>query len=103
MRAGDEVVQAYLVPPDAGKPGNFTDPVLQRQLAGFQRVMLAPGQSTAVTLDIDARLMSSVDRQGIRSVLPGEYRLWLGGGQPGDGPGVWTRFIVTGAPVVLPK
>jgi len=102
-RAGGEVVQAYLVPPDAGKPGNFTDPVLQRQLAGFQRVMLAPGQSTAVTLDINARLMSSVDRQGIRSVLPGEYRLWLGGGQPGDGPGVWTRFTVTGAPMILPK
>jgi beta-glucosidase len=103
MRAGDEVVQAYLVLPDAGKPGNFTDPVLQRQLAGFQRVMLAPGQSAPVTLDIDARLMSSVDRQGIRSVLPGEYRLWLGGGQPGDGPGVWSRFTVTGAPVALPK
>ena len=103
MRAGGEVVQAYLVPPDAGKPGNFTDPVLQRQLAGFQRVMLAPGQSTVVTLEINARLMSSVDRQGIRSVLPGEYRLWLGGGQPGDGPGVWTRFTVTGAPMILPK
>jgi beta-glucosidase len=102
-RAGEEVVQAYLVPPDAGKPGNLTDPVLQRQLAGFQRIPLAAGQSGSATLTIDARAMSSVDRQGVRRVLPGDYRLWLGGGQPGDAPGLWTRFTVTGEAKVLPE
>jgi beta-glucosidase len=102
-RAGDEVVQAYLLPPDAGKAGGFTDPVLQRQLAGFRRVNLAPGQSGAATLAIDPRGMSSVDRAGIRRVLPGQYRLWVGGGQPSDGPGLWTSFTVTGAPMELPK
>jgi beta-glucosidase len=36
-------------------------------------------------------------------VLPGKYELWIGGGQPADGPGVWTGFTVTGEPVELPK
>jgi len=102
-RAGEEVVQAYLVPPDAGKGGGFTDPVLQRQLAGFRRVQIAPGKSGMATFTIDARTMSSVDRAGVRRVLPGDYRLWLGGGQPGDAAGVWTGFSVTGEPAVLPK
>jgi len=97
------VVQAYLVPPDAGKAGGFTDPVLQRQLAGFQRVRIAPGKNGVATITIDARTMSSVDRAGVRRVLPGDYRLWVGGGQPGDAAGVWTGFRVTGEPTVLPK
>jgi beta-glucosidase len=102
-RAGDEVVQAYLVPPDAGKPGGFTDPVLQHMLVGFHRVSLKAGEGRTASFTIDPRLMSSVDRSGARRVVPGEYKLWIGGGQPGDGPGVWTQFTVTGEPVELPK
>jgi beta-glucosidase len=102
-RAGDEVVQAYLVPPDARKPGGFTDPVLQHMLVGFHRLSLKPGERRSSSFTIDPRLMSSVDRSGTRRVVPGEYKLWIGGGQPGDGPGVWTGFTVTGEPVELPK
>jgi beta-glucosidase len=102
-RAGDEVVQAYLVPPDAEKPGGFTDPVLRHMLVGFCRLSLKPGERRSASFTIDPRLMSSVERSGTRRVLPGEYKLWIGGGQPGDGPGVWTSFTVTGEPVDLPK
>jgi beta-glucosidase len=102
-RGGDEVVQAYLLPPDAGRAERMTDPVLQRQLVGFQRVTLKPGETRTARFVIDPRAMSSVDHGGIRRVLPGEYRLWLGGGQPGDAPGVWTCFTVTGDAVALPK
>jgi beta-glucosidase len=102
-RAAEEVVQVYLVPPDAGKASGFTDPVLQRQLAGFRRISLAPGKSGVATFAIDARTMSSVDRAGVRHVLPGDYRLWVGGGQPGDAAGAWTGFSVTGEKMVLPK
>ena len=102
-RAGDEVAQAYLVPPDAGKPGGFTDPVLQHMLVGFHRLSLKAGEGRTASFTIDPRLMSSVDRSGTRRVVPGEYKLWIGGGQPGDGPGVWTQFTVTGEPVELPK
>ncbi|HEX8446089.1 MAG TPA: glycoside hydrolase family 3 C-terminal domain-containing protein [Sphingomonas sp.] len=102
-QGGDEVVQAYLIPPAAGTAPGLTEPVLQRALAAFQRVTLKPGATRRVTVTIDPRRMSSVNRAGVRRVLPGAYRLWIGGGQPGDGPGVWTGFTVTGAALELPK
>jgi beta-glucosidase len=101
-RSGDEVVQAYLVPPDQGKPG-YTDPVLRHMLVGFGRLSLKPGERRSAAFTIDPRLMSSVDRSGTRRVMPGEYKLWIGGGQPGDGSGAWTKFTVTGEAVDLPK
>jgi beta-glucosidase len=101
--AGDEVVQAYLVAPDAGRPGGFTDPVLQHMLVGFHRLSLKAGERKTASFTIDPRLMSSVDRSGTRRVVPGDYKLWIGGGQPEDGPGVWTRFTVTGQAVELPR
>ncbi|QAY79142.1 glycoside hydrolase family 3 C-terminal domain-containing protein [Sphingosinicella sp. BN140058] len=101
-RAGDEVVQAYVVPP-GGERGGLTTPVLQRQLAGFRRVSLKPGKSATVRFTLDARSISTVSRDGTRRVLPGTYRLWLGGGQPGDGAGVWTEFALGGEAQALPK
>ncbi|MCK8456633.1 glycoside hydrolase family 3 protein [Sphingomonas faeni] len=95
--AGDEVVQAYLVPPEPAVKPRFNDPVLQRQLVGFRRATVKPGQTARVAFTIDPRGMSSVDAAGNRSVVPGEYRLHIGGGQPGDGPGVETVFTVTGS------
>ena len=72
-RAGDEVVQLYLA-----KPGDAANPVL----AGFRRIHLAPGASQAVTIGLDARALSQVDRQGVRKMRAGAYKLYLGGGQP---------------------
>ncbi|GAA0671319.1 beta-glucosidase [Sphingomonas insulae] len=101
-RDGEEVVQAYLVPP-APPEGGFTDPVLQRQLVGFQRVAIARGKTARVGFTLDPRAMSIVDRDGRRHVVPGAYRLWIGGGQPGDGPGRWFDFTVSGTDTELPK
>ncbi|WP_404338287.1 glycoside hydrolase family 3 C-terminal domain-containing protein [Sphingomonas sp. MMS12-HWE2-04] len=101
-RAGDEVVQAYLVPP-AAKGGGGTTPVLQRELVGFRRVALKPGKAATLSFTLDPRSISSVSRDGTRRVLPGTYRLWLGGGQPGDGAGAWTEFTLRGDAVELPK
>jgi beta-glucosidase len=102
-RSGEEVAQAYVVTPDAGKPGGFTTPVLQRQLAGFQRAALAPGKSASLSFTLDPRSISSVARDGTRRVLPGTYRVWIGGGQPGDGAGQWAEFTLNGDAQVLPK
>ncbi len=102
-RAGEEVVQAYLVPPPSGEPAGFTDPVLQRQLAAFTRVALKPGETKTVTLAIDPRSMGHVYRDGTRRVLPGTYRLWVGGGQPDAAAGRWIAIPVTGSPLDLPK
>jgi beta-glucosidase len=101
-RRGDEVVQLYLAPPET-RAGGSTAPVLQRQLVAFDRVTLKPGQSRNVTLPVDARMMSLVARDGTRSVLPGDYRLFVGGGQPGDAPGQWIDLAISGTRTDLPK
>jgi beta-glucosidase len=47
--------------------------------------------------------MSEVDAEGARSVMAGEYTVWLGGGQPGTtASGVSAKFSVTGTQA-LPK
>ena len=102
-RAGDEVVQAYLVPPGDGTAPGLTDAVVQRMLVGFARVPLAPGERRTVRFIVDPRAMSQVDRAGTRRVLPGAYRLWIGGGQPGDAAGNWAGFTLTGPAMELPK
>ncbi|KQM63497.1 glycoside hydrolase family 3 [Sphingomonas sp. Leaf17] len=95
--AGEEVVQAYVTPPAAlRRIGGFNDPVLQRQLAGFTRVMLKPGETRRVTLTLDPRTLSTVARDGTRRIVAGDYALHVGGGQPGDGAGVDAAFTITG-------
>ncbi|KTT69756.1 glycoside hydrolase family 3 C-terminal domain-containing protein [Sphingomonas endophytica] len=101
-RDGEEVVQAYLVPPKVAGSG-MTAPVLQRQLVGFQRLPLRAGKNGTARFTIDPRMMSVVERDGRRHIVPGAYRLWIGGGQPGAAPGAWTEFAVTGADADLPK
>jgi beta-glucosidase len=72
--AGDEVVEAYLKTPQAGGPIH--------SLAGFQRVNIGAGVSREVTIQIDPRSMSSVNDQGYRAILEGQYALTLGSAQP---------------------
>ncbi len=76
---GDEVVELYLTPP-TGAEGPI------RALKGFRRVSLAPGASARVEFELSPRDLSSVGQDGGRAVLPGDYRLSVGGSQPG-GPG----------------
>ncbi|MBN6152410.1 glycoside hydrolase family 3 C-terminal domain-containing protein [Xanthomonas sp. AmX2] len=89
-RAGDEVVQVYLqYPPRAQSP--------LRALVGFQRVTLQPGESRELQFTLDARRLSDVDRAGQRAVQPGDYRIYVGGGQPGtDAPGGEAAFSIQG-------
>ncbi len=101
-RAGEEVVQAYLIPP-TGAGGGLTTPVLQRQLVGFSRVALAPGKDGEASFTLDPRSLSLVARDGTRAVEPGAYRLFVGGGQPGAAPGVFIDLAITGTRRVLPK
>lgn len=102
-RPGEEVVQAYLVPPGSGGKGGLTTPVLQRQLVGFSRAALKPGKSAEVRFSIDPRGLSVVARDGTRTVQPGRYRLWVGGGQPDTAPGQWTEFTIDGQSRELAK
>jgi beta-glucosidase len=73
-RRGDEVIEAYLKTPQTDGPIH--------SLVGFDRVNIAAGASREVMLRIDPRLLSSVDEKGDRFILPGKYRLSVGGAQP---------------------
>jgi beta-glucosidase len=88
--AGDEVVQAYLVFPKLpGAP--------LRALRGFQRVTVRPGQTQHVRLKLDPRDLSMVNEEGIRMVAGGDYKLFVGGGQPGTGaPGAELPLKIQG-------
>ena len=77
-REGDEVAQLYLTFPD--QPG-----VPDIALRGFQRVHLAAGESRRVRFDLSPRDLSAVDPDGARKVMTGEYRVFVGSGQPETG------------------
>jgi len=90
QRRGDEVVQAYLQVPQRPQ-----SPI--RNLVGFKRVALEPGESREVAFELDPRKLSDVDRAGLRTVEAGEYRVFVGGGQPGtDAPGEAATFSIVG-------
>lgn len=79
--AGDEVVQLYLSHP--GLPG-----APLRALEGFQRVHLKSGEKRRVSFTLHANELSVVDEAGKRKVMPGEVKVWIGGGQPVQRPGM---------------
>ena len=74
--AGDEVVQLYLGFPDVkGAP--------LKALRGFERVHLDPGKSRRVVFNLAARDLSMVSENGDPMISAGNYRISIGGGQPG--------------------
>jgi beta-glucosidase len=78
QRAGDEVVELYLnFPPTDGAP--------IRALRGFERVHLPAGTTRHVHLELSSRDLSLVNESGDRVIVPGDYGLTVGGGQPGTG------------------
>ncbi|KQV59578.1 glycoside hydrolase family 3 [Pelomonas sp. Root1217] len=77
-RAGDEVVQLYITPPGfSGAP--------RLALRGAQRVTLEPGKSQQVTFELSPRDLSFVTAEGQRRLVPGQYQVSVGSGQPGAG------------------
>lgn len=73
--AGDEVVELYLTHPGV-------DGAPLRALAGVKRVHIAPGETEHVQIAVPNRLLSIVDPDGVRKIVPGELQVWIGGGQP---------------------
>jgi beta-glucosidase len=75
-RAGDEVVQFYVADVEASVPTPL------RQLAGFARVTLQPGETQCVTVSISPALLQIVTDDGRCVLEPGAFRLTAGGRQP---------------------
>ncbi len=71
-RAGDEVVQLYVHDVVA----SVTRPV--KQLRGFQRVSLKPGESKVVTLPIGPEALWLIDQNMQRRVEPGDFEILVG-------------------------
>ncbi len=95
-RDGDEVAQLYLTPPRfEGSP--------RLALRGFQRLHLKAGERREVSWRLDARDLSFVDRDGVRQVMPGSYRLSVGGGQPDTGAPVESATFSLARQVLLPR
>jgi beta-glucosidase len=88
-RGGEEVVQLYLKSPASG-------PI--RSLEGFQRIALRAGEKRTVQLTLLPRQFARLEAEGKRTAVPGDFTVWVGGGQPGP-PGVLAASLhVTGAP-----
>jgi len=87
---GDEVAELYLMFPSvAGAP--------LRALRGFTRVHAAAGATAHVSFSLAPRDLSMVNEAGVRLIAPGEYRITLGGGQPGTGAAqTEAKFSITG-------
>jgi beta-glucosidase len=71
--AADEVAQLYV----RDLVGNVTRPV--RELKGFQRVRLAPGQTVKITFRLRSDDLAFFGRDNTEIVEPGEFHLWVGG------------------------
>jgi beta-glucosidase len=71
-RAGDEVVQMYI----RDRVSSVTRPV--KELKGFQRITLAPGENKSIALEItpDRLALWNIDKQFV--VEPGEFDVMVG-------------------------
>jgi beta-glucosidase len=75
--SGEEVVQLYLTDEKASTPR----PV--RQLEGFRRIMLQPGESKEVEFTLEPRQFSIINNKDKRVIEPGYFTICVGGKQPG--------------------
>ena len=76
-RTGDEVVQLYLTDEKASTPR----PV--RQLEGFERITLEPGERREVEFVLEPRQFSIINNRDKRVIEPGFFTISVGGKQPG--------------------
>lgn len=74
---GDEVVQLYLTDEKATTPRPI------RQLEGFARITLKPGESKDVEFILEPRQFSIINKKDKRVIEPGWFTISVGGKQPG--------------------
>ncbi|MGB8259069.1 MAG: beta-glucosidase BglX [Terracidiphilus sp.] len=72
-RAGTEVVQLYL----RNTAASLSQPV--RELKGFRRVELAPGERKRVEFPLGFDELSFLNAESKRTVEPTTYKIWVGG------------------------
>jgi len=70
---GDEVVQLYI----RDEVSSVTRPV--KELRGFRRISLDPGETRTVELSLGSSELSFLDREMHRVVEPGPFKIMVGG------------------------
>ncbi len=75
--SGEEVVQLYLTDEKASTPRPA------RQLEGFRRISLMPGESKEVEFTLEPRQFSIINNKDKRVIEPGYFTISVGGKQPG--------------------
>jgi beta-glucosidase len=71
--AGDEVVQMYI----RDEVSSVTRPI--KELRGFRRITLKPGETTTVEFALGPNELSFLDREMRRVVEPGTFKIMVGG------------------------
>ena len=89
-RDGDETAEIYLVPKTISE-----SPL--RILVGFEKLHLRKGETRDLEITLPPRQLSLVAPDGGRSVRPGDYELYLGGGQPSRDTGVFLPIRIEGS------
>ncbi|MEJ2007195.1 MAG: beta-glucosidase BglX [Acidobacteriota bacterium] len=84
-RAGDEVAQLYI----HQRVATLSQPV--RELKGFERITLQPGQSRVVQFALKATQLGFWDDSSDFRIEPGTFDLWVGDSSAG---GLHTTFLV---------
>ncbi|MEO5587918.1 MAG: beta-glucosidase BglX [Novosphingobium sp.] len=90
QRAGDEVVQLYI----HQRSGRASRPV--RELKGFERITLKPGESRTVSFELDeqsVRYWNAAERGWV--IDPGTFDVWVGNSSNAKAHGT---FVVGGNP-----
>jgi beta-glucosidase len=85
----EEVAQLYV----RDLVGNVTRPV--RELKGFRRIRLAPGESRRVGFTLHSDDLAFYDQTMKLVTEPGRFHAWIGGDSNAD---LWTEFEVVAAP-----
>jgi beta-glucosidase len=85
----EEVVQLYI----RDLVGNVTRPV--RELKGFQRLRLKPGESRAVSFTLGPDDLAFYGREMKRITEPGEFHAWIGGSSAAE---LRTEFTLVAGP-----
>jgi beta-glucosidase len=76
---GEEVVQVYI----KNQNGLINQPV--HSLKAFQRVFVKSGETKTVSLRLPPDAFDYIDDQGKKISAPGQFQVFVGGGQPGYG------------------
>lgn len=84
-RAGTEVVQLYV----RDLVGSFTRPV--RELKGFQKIELQPGESRTVTFTLTAEDLAFWNAKGRWEAEPGKFQVWIA---PDSASGEPAEFVL---------